>query len=159
MHPSISKSHGATIRRRSAPPSLGEIRVPTIAEILAYRSTHPSRASNASRLPVRADVGRRVSSVAPLAICWRSNIPALLQRLADLGLSEFFLLSPIFILAVGMLRQVFARVAWLTVFRHKLSRLHVFRFPIEIKNLLLGPQKIFRMPMAVEAPRHAMRFP
>src|SRR5437879_12953416 len=98
MHPSISKSRGATIRRRSAPPSLGEIRVPTIAEILANRSAHPSRASNASRLPVRADVGRRVSSVAPLAICWRSNIPALLQRLAHLGLTQLFLLSPVFIL-------------------------------------------------------------
>src|SRR5207247_1756410 len=148
MHPSISKSRGATIRRRSAPPSLGEIRVPTIAEILAYRSAHPSRASNASRLPVRADDGRRVSSVAPLAICWRSNIPALLQRLADLRLREFFLLG-----------KISMHVAWLPVFRDKLSRLHVFRFPIEIKNLLLGPQKIFRMPMAFEAPRHAMRLP
>src|SRR5215831_45599 len=121
MHPSISKSPGATIRRGSAPPSLREIRVPTIAETPGYRSTHPSRASNASRLSVRVDVGRPVSSVAPLAICWRSNIPALLERLADLRL------------------------------------LYVFRFPIEIKNLFLRPQKIFRMPMTFEAPRHAMR--
>src|SRR5437870_11352595 len=148
MHPSISKSRGATIRRRSPQPSLGAIRVQTIAEILRYRSTHPSRASNASRLPVRADDGRRVSSVAPLAICWRSNIPALLQRLADLGLSEFFLLG-----------KISVHVAWLPVFRDKLSRLHVFRFPIEIADLLFRPQKIFRMPMAFEAPRHAMRLP
>src|SRR5215813_3879418 len=146
MHPSISKSPSATIRRRSAPPSLREIRVPTIAETPGYRSTHPSRASNASRLSVRVDVGRPVSSVAPLAICWRSNIPALLERLADLRLREFFPLG-----------KIFAHVAWLTVFRDKLRRLYVFRFPIEIKNLLLRPQKIFRMPMTFEAPRHAMR--
>ena len=84
--------------------------------------------------------------MAPLAICRRRYIPALLQRLADLGLGEFFLLG-----------KIFAHFAWLTVFGDKLRRLHIFRFPIEIKNLFLGPQKIFRMPMTVEAPGHAMR--
>ena len=33
-----------------------------------------------------------ISSVAPLAIGWWINLPALFQRLADFGLGEFFLL-------------------------------------------------------------------
>ncbi len=33
----------------------------------------------------------------------------------------------------------------------------VLRFPIEIVDLLFGPQEIFRMPMAFEAPGHAVR--
>ena len=84
--------------------------------------------------------------MAPLAILWRSNIPPLLQRLADLELAEFFLL-----------REIFARVFGLTIFGDKLRRLHVFRFPIEIKNLLFGSQKIFRMSMTLETPGHAVR--
>src|ERR1700731_2997054 len=46
----------------------------------------------------------------------------------------------------------------LTVLRHKLRRLHVIGFPIEIKNLIVRPEKIFRMPVAFQAPRHAVRF-
>ena len=46
----------------------------------------------------------------------------------------------------------------LTVLRHKLGRLHVIRFPIEIKNLIVRPEKIFRMPVTFKAPRHAVRF-
>ena len=85
------------------------------------------------------------SSVAPLAICWRSNLPALLQRLADLGLGELLLL-----------RKIFARVARLTVLRDKLRRLNVLRFPIEIENLIIRPQIILGVPMAIQAPRHAV---
>src|SRR5260370_27503957 len=85
------------------------------------------------------------SSVAPLEICWRSNLPALFQRLADLGLSELFLL-----------RKLFARVARLTVLRNKLRRPNILRFPIEIENLIVRPQIILGVPMAIQAPRHAV---
>ena len=85
------------------------------------------------------------SSVAPLAICWRSNLPAFFQCLAYLGLSELLLL-----------RKIFARVARLTVFRDKLLRLNVLRFPIEIENLIVRPQIILGVPMAIQAPRHAV---
>src|SRR4029077_244803 len=77
------------------------------------------------------------SSVAPLAICWRSNLPALFQRLADLGLGE-----------VLLPRKIFTRVAWLTVLRDKLRRFNVLRFPIEIENLIVRPQIILGVPMA-----------
>ena len=87
------------------------------------------------------------SSVAPLAICYRSNLPALFQRLADLGLSE-----------VLLLRKIFTRVAWLTVLRDKLCRFNVLRFPIEIENLIVRPQIILGVPMAIQAPRHAVGF-
>src|SRR3954469_19399746 len=86
------------------------------------------------------------SSVAPLAICWRSDFPALFQRLADLGLSE-----------VLLFRKIFTRIARLTVLRDKLRRLNIPRFPIEIEHLIVRPQIIFRMPMAIKAPRHAVR--
>ena len=86
-----------------------------------------------------------LSSVAPLAICWRSNLPALFQRLADLGLGELL-----------FLRKIFTRIAWLTVLRDKLRRLNVLRFPIEIKNLIVRPQIILGVPMAIQAPRHAV---
>ena len=84
--------------------------------------------------------------MAPLAICWRSNLPALFQRLADLGLRELLLPG-----------KIFAGIAWLTVFRNELRRPNVLRFPIEIEDLIVRPQIIFRMPMAVQAPRHAFR--
>ena len=85
------------------------------------------------------------SSVAPLATCWRSNLPALFQRLADLGLGELLLL-----------RKIFTRVAWLTVLRDKLGRFNILRFPIEIENLIIRPQVIFGVAMAIQAPRHAV---
>ncbi len=85
------------------------------------------------------------SSVAPLAISWWSNLPALFQRLADLGLAELLLL-----------RKIFTRVAWLTVFRDKLRRLNVLRFPIEIENLIVRPQIILGVAMAIQTPRHAV---
>src|SRR5260370_39566628 len=85
------------------------------------------------------------SSVAPLEICWRSNLPALFQRLADLGLSELLLL-----------RKIFARVARLTVLRNKLRRPNILRFPIEIENLIVRPQIFLGVPMAIKAPRHAV---
>jgi hypothetical protein len=87
------------------------------------------------------------SSVAPLTICWRSDFPALFQGLADLGLGE-----------VLLLRKIFASVAWLTVLRDKLGRLNIVRLPIEIENLIIRTQIIFGMPVAIEAPRHAVGF-
>jgi hypothetical protein len=53
-----------------------------------------------------------------------------------------------------LLRKIFT--AWLTVLRDKLRRLHVLRFPIEIENLIVWPQIILRVPMAIQAPRHAV---
>src|SRR5262245_49840035 len=95
----------------------------------------------------QVDDGKRVSSVASLAICWRNNLPALFQRLADLGLGESLLF-----------RKIFTRITWLTVLRHKLCRLNVLGFPIKIENLIIGPQIILGVPMAVQAPRHAIWF-
>lgn len=46
----------------------------------------------------------------------------------------------------------------LPVHRHKFRRFHIVRFPIQVENLIFGPQKILGMPMAIETPRHAMRF-
>ena len=45
----------------------------------------------------------------------------------------------------------------LPVLRDKLRRFHIVRFPIEIENLIVRPQKILGVPMAIEAPRHAVR--
>src|SRR5262245_917479 len=146
MRPLISKNRGATIRHRSALLRLVETRVPTIGEIQAYRSTHPGFANNASLWPALVDAGKCVSSVASLTILRRSNVPSLLQRLANLGLRELFLLG-----------KIFVRVPWLPVFRDKLRRLHVLGFPIEIENLIFGAQEIFRVPMAFQAPSHAVR--
>src|SRR6266513_4514875 len=141
--PLISKSPVATIPLRSAPLRLGEIHAPTIGEILVYRSTLQGLASNAFRLLAPEDAGRHVSSVAPLTILRRSNIPALLQRLADLGLAQRLSLRPIF-----------GHALRLSVFRDKLRRFHIIRFPIKIENLIFRPQKVFRMPMTFEAPAH-----
>jgi hypothetical protein len=85
------------------------------------------------------------SSVTPLAIGGWSYLPALFQGLADLGLGELLLL-----------RKIFARVARLTVLRNKLRRLNILRFPIEIENLIIRPQIILGVPMAIQAPRHAV---
>ena len=83
--------------------------------------------------------------MAPLAICWRSNLPAFFQRLADLGLGELLLL-----------RKIFPGIAWLAVFRHKLRRLNIIRFPIEIENLIIRTQIILGVPMTIQAPRHTV---
>src|SRR6516165_898794 len=93
----------------------------------------------------QADDGKRVSSMAPLAIRGWNDLPTLFQRLADLGLAELLLL-----------RKIFTRVGWLTVFRDKLRRLNVVGFPIEIKNLIVRPQIILGVPMAIQTPRHAV---
>src|SRR5438477_11890592 len=122
MRPSISRSHGATIRRHSIPLRPGGIRAPTIVEILACHSTHPSRANNVSRSVALVDVDICVSSVAPLTICWRSNVPALLERLADFSLRELFLFRPIF-----------ARVRRLPMLDDKLSRPHETGIPTEVE--------------------------
>src|SRR5580765_7200728 len=86
-----------------------------------------------------------LSSVAPLAIGGWSDLPALFQRLADLVLGE-----------VLLLRKIFTRVAWLTILRDKFRRLNILRFPIEIENLIVRPQIIFGVPMAIQTPRHAV---
>ena len=86
------------------------------------------------------------SSVTTLASDRRIDVPSLFQRLADLDLRKLF-----------FLRKIFASVTRLSVFRHKLRRFHVVRFPIEIEYLVFRPQKIFRMPMAFQTPRHALR--
>src|SRR4029077_5165272 len=145
MRPSISQNRAATIRRRSVPPRPEEIRVPTIDETRACYTARRCCANILCRWMARADDGKRVSSVAPLAICGRSDLPALFQRLADVGLGKLLLL-----------RKIFARVARLTVLRDKLGRLNVLRFPIEIENLIVGPQIILGVPMAIQAPRHAV---
>src|SRR4029077_5334243 len=109
-----------------------------------YRWLRFAQRSGYSPMAGRKFVG---SSVAPLAICWRSDFPALFQGLADLGLGE-----------VLLLRKIFTRVAWLTVLRDKLRRLNILRFPIEIENLIVRPQIIFGVPMTIQAPRHAVGF-
>src|SRR5262249_39626535 len=115
--------------------------------IRVYRSIRRCCANISGRWPAPADGGTRVSSVAPLAICWRSDFPALFQRLTDLGLGELLLF-----------RKIFTRVTWLTVLCNKLRRLNVLRFPIEIENLIIWAQIIFGIPMAIQAPPHAVGF-
>jgi len=146
MRPLISRSRVATIRRRSVPPRPREIRVRATAGIRAYRSAHPDCASNAFTTAALVDVGIRVSSVTTLASDRRINVPSLFQCLAD-----FDLRKPLFP------RKIFASVMRLSVFRHKLRRFHVVRFPIEIEYLVFRPQEIFGMAMAFQTPRHAVR--
>jgi hypothetical protein len=57
---------------------------------------------------------------------------------------------------VLLLRKIFMRVARLTVLRDKLRWLNILRFPIEIENLIVRTQIIFGVPMAIQAPRHAV---
>ena len=56
-----------------------------------------------------------------------------------------------------LLRPVIGRVLGLAVFRDELGRLFPIGFPIEIRDLVFGAEEILRMPMAFEAPRHAVR--
>src|ERR1700745_1745575 len=84
--------------------------------------------------------------MAPLAICWRRHRPALFGRLHVLRLGKLLLL-----------RKIFTLIAWLTIFRDKLRRLNVLRFPIEIETLIIRAQVILGMPMTIQAPRHAVR--
>src|SRR5262249_7270522 len=143
--PSISQNRAATIRRHSVLPHLREIRVPTTAEIQACYLARRYCASTLCHWMAQVDDGKRVSSVASLAIGRRSNLPALLQRLADLSLGELFLLRNIFITRLAVLCD-------------KRSRFNVLRFPIEIEHLVVRPQIILGVPMAIQAPRHAGRF-
>src|SRR5437762_12965763 len=147
MHSLISGIRVVTTRRLSAPLRLQGILVPSIARIRADCCNRPDHASNACLLWARAGGGIRVSSVATLTICWRIDVPVLLQRLANLCLGKF-----------PLLRKIVARIMRLSVLRNEFRRFHVVRFPIEIENLIVGSQKILGMPMAIEAPRHAMRF-
>ena len=73
-------------------------------------------------------------------------MPAFLQRLTDLLLSEVLLFRPIF-----------GHTGGFTVLGDELRRLHVVGLPIEIVNRFLRSQKILGMPMTFQAPCHAMR--
>src|SRR6266480_8108043 len=146
MPPLISGSPVVTIRRRLAPLHPAEIRVPATAGIRASRCIRPGYASNVCLLMAPVGGGIRVSSVAPLTVCWRIDVPVLFQRLANLCLGKFLFLG-----------KILTRIMRLSVLRHKFRWFHIVRFPIEIENLIVGSQEIFGMPMAFEAPRHAMR--
>src|SRR6266568_7758561 len=74
--PLISKNLVATIRRPVVLLRLREIRAPAIAEIRAYRSTHQGCASSAFPLTGQVDAGTRVSSMTPLTVSRRFNVPA-----------------------------------------------------------------------------------
>src|SRR5687768_14613063 len=104
--PSISKSRAATIRRLQAGPPRWGTHARASREIPAYRSARPGCASSASRFALQVDARRFVSSVAPLAVERRLDVPTLFQCSADLLLRQLFLLRPI-------IRLPF----WLTVFR------------------------------------------
>src|SRR5215813_15390890 len=99
------------------------IRVQATPGIPACCYIRPDCASIFYRSVLRADVEKRVSSVAGLAINARSDVPAFLQCLTDLLLGEMFLLCPI----VGY-------AFWLAVLRYELRRFHVIRVPIKIEN-------------------------
>ncbi len=85
--------------------------------------------------------------MAGLAILRWFNVPAFLQRLADLNLGQMFLFRPVFSYALR-----------LPVFRNEIGRIHVLRLPIEIGNLILRAKEILRMAVTLKAPRHAHRF-
>src|SRR4029077_9663908 len=146
MHSLISGNRVVTTRCRSAPLRLQEIRVPAIAGIRANCCIRPGHASNAYPLWTPVGGGIRVSSVATLTGCWWIDVPVLLQRLANLCLGKFL-----------PLRKILPCIKRLPVFRNEFRRFHIVRVPIEIENLIVGPQKILGMPMTLEAPGHAMR--
>ena len=123
-----------------------ETRARASREIPAYRSARPGCANSASRFALPVDARRRVSSVAPLAVERRLDVPTLFQCSADLLLRQLFLLRP--------------------VIRLRLSAGHIWRrsppaFPIpgfqsRFVDLRFRAQEIFGVPMALEAPRHAV---
>src|SRR5450755_4866331 len=146
MLPSVSRNRDVTSRRLRAAPRPREIPARASRETPACRSARRGCASSSSRSASQVDARRRVSSVAPLTVQRRLNVPALFQRLADLLLSQLLLLRPIVL-----------RVLRLPVPGNKGGDIFSLRFPIKIKVFGLGPQEILRMPMAFEAPRHAVR--
>src|SRR5215831_19845511 len=95
--------------------------------------------------PAPRDVEKRASSVAPLAILCRLDVPTFFQRLADLLLSQMFLFRPIFIDAVR-----------LPVLGDKLRWFHVLGFPIKVEYLIFRSKKILGVAMAFQTPLHAM---
>src|SRR6266702_4672641 len=106
----------------------------------------PSQAGSLTSNRCTLDLSPFHSSVTTLTISGRIDVPALLQRLADLRLTEPFLF-----------RQILPSVMRLPLFRHEFRGFHVVRFPIEVEYLVLRPQKIFRVPMAFKTPGHALR--
>src|SRR6266581_6431918 len=147
MRSSISGNSDVTTDRHPTPPRRLEIRAGAIRETPAYRSAHRGYASSVCQSSLPADVETRASSVAPLTVLCRIDVPFFFQSLSDLSLREGLPLRPILL-----------HTARLSVFRDKLRRDHIARFPIEIENLVLGAQEIFRVPMACQAPRHAVWF-
>src|SRR4029077_20548792 len=110
------------------------------------RAPNPAREAHALPGTVLAELQLIRSSMACLAILRGPNVPTLFQSLTDFLLRQVLLFRPIF-------RHSFR----LAVLRHKFRRFHVVRFPIEIKTLIVWSQKILGMPMAFQAPSHAVR--
>ena len=84
--------------------------------------------------------------MASLAVGGRVDIPFFFQGLPDFDLTELVLFAP-----------VISHGGRFAIFGDEFSRLHFVRFPIEIKNLILGSEKIFRMTMTFQTPGHAVR--
>src|ERR1700732_987170 len=110
------------------------------------RAPNAAREARALHGPVLAELQLIRSSMACLAILRGPNVPTLFQSLTDFLLRQVLLFRPFFRHSFG-----------LPVLRHNLRRFHVVRFPIEIKNLIVWSQKILGMPMAFQAPSHAVR--
>src|SRR5512133_438409 len=77
---SFSRNRAATIRRRSVPPRLREIRVPTIDEIRAYLSARRGCANILCRWMAHADDGKRVSWF----VCSRASVTRAGTRAANI---------------------------------------------------------------------------
>ena len=84
--------------------------------------------------------------MACLAILRGLNVPAFLQGLADFPLRQ-----------VRFLRPIFRYARRFAVLGNKFCRIHIVRFPIQIGDLVLRSQKVFRITMALQAPLHAHR--
>src|SRR6202040_718441 len=111
---------------------------------IEQRAASPLGTQAASLCSVQRTLFPR-SSVAPLTTHRRLNVPPFLQSSSDLFLRQFLFLRPI-------VRRVFR----LAVLRHELSRFFPIRFPIEIRDLRFWAEEILRIPMAFEAPLHAV---
>src|SRR5437868_1888308 len=78
MRPLASRSSDATIHRRSTAPRPTETRAPATRGIPAYHSARRHSASNGAPSVLPEDVQERASSMTPLAIQRRLDIPAFL---------------------------------------------------------------------------------
>src|ERR1700719_664917 len=144
--PSTSRNRGVTNRSPPTRKRQLEIRAQATHETPACCYIRRDCASTSYRSAALVDVERCVSSMAGLAIFRRFDVPAFLQRLADLNLGQMFLFRP-----------VFSYTLRLPVFRNEIGRIHLLRLPIEIGNLILRAKEILRMAVTLKAPRHAHR--